>query len=126
MPQIKPLTLEYGGNTHTFQPAETQSREQPSIWVTSGPTLALDQQAVVSHLVKNGPQNRNTHLKINLKKVETLNNVEIVSAVLTSELKLSFPRNTTTADRQQILSALSALLADSEFSSTLVNTEVYY
>lgn len=124
MPKISDLSLTVGSSTVTLVPAGIQSGDQPSMFVTVGPTLALDQQTTLSHKVTQGSANRNVRVSGTTKSVVTTDGITLVDAVLGFELKLSYPKNTTLAERQHNVDLLIAYLSSQR--TVIADTSVYY
>lgn len=112
MPQIAPLLLTVGSTTVEYIPAGTQSGDTPSMYTTVGPTLALDQQNTLSHVATQGPANRTVRVRGVNKKVQTSDGLEVVSAISSFELKLTYPKNTVLEDREHVLDLIIAYVTD--------------
>lgn len=124
MPQIAPLPLTVGTTTVNYVPAGTQNGDKPSMYTTVGDTLSLDQQDTLSHLVSQGSANRIVRVHGVKKKVSTAEGIEVVSAISSFDLKLTYPKATILADRIEMLDLIIAYITDQK--EILAKTEVYY
>lgn len=124
MPNIATLPLTVGATTVDYVPAGTQNGDKPSLWTTVGPTLSLDQQNTLSHLVTQGTTNRSVRVRGVIKKVSTVEGIDVVSSTASYDAKFTFPKVTTAADRGVVIDTLIAYLESQR--DILIATDIMY
>lgn len=124
MPNIAALALTVGSKTVEYVPAGTQNGEKPSLWTTVGSTLSLDQQNTLSHSVTQGTSNRSVRVRGVIKKVSSVEGIDVVSGISGFDIKLTFPKVTIKEDREEVIDTLIAYLTSQR--DVLVATEVMY
>ena len=124
MPNIATLTLTVGSNTVDYVPAGTQNGDKPSLWTTVGPTLSLDQQNTLSHSVTQGTSNRSVRVRGVIKKISSVEGIDVVSGISGFDAKFTFPKVTVMADRGEVIDTLIAYLQSQR--DVLIATEVMY
>lgn len=124
MPQIATLPLTVGPETVNYVPVGTQNGDKPSMFATVGDTLSLDQQSTLTHLVTQGSANRIVRAHGVLKKVYKANDINVVAASSSFDVKLTFPKLTVIADRERVIDTLIAYLTSQR--DMLARAEILY
>lgn len=114
------LDLTIGGTSTVFAVAGIQNGDLPTIWETAAPGGVIENNDVISHRVTGGPSNRN----VSIKYTHKVEGTEGILRVLGSEVKFSFPKSSTTVERECIVDAIVSFLTTQK--AALVTTQPYY
>lgn len=124
MPQINPITITIGSQDTVYIPADTQKGDIPSKFITSVPTLQLDQANILTHVLTAGPSNMNAHIKQVDKFLATVDEQTVVSLINSWEFRFSASKGSTLAQRTHTIdSAIATLTA---MKTTMANAERYW
>lgn len=129
MPQIDEISLVVGAKTIKYVPVGTQrGKDEKSRWTTSGPTLSLDEQDQLTHVVTQGSANRHVKLDAVTKYMRpapgTVPEIQVVSGVGSGNIAFTFPKTSTVAERTYTVDAMIAYLT--KVKTIIVSTEMYY
>lgn len=118
------LSLTVSGVAQTFVVAAKQNGTIPSTWErghASGTLLFAD---VISHNVSAGAQNRNVSLRLLQRRIgPDAAGADSVLATVGTDIKMSFPKSSTSAERTAHLDLIIAFLTAQK--TAIASTEVY-
>lgn len=114
------LNLTIGGTSTVFAVAGVQNGDLPTIWETASPGGVIENNDVFSHRVTGGPSNRN----VSIKYTHKVEGTEGILRVLGSEVKFSFPKSSTSIEREACIDAIVSFLSTQK--TALVSTQPYY
>lgn len=113
-----------GGVATVFVLTQTQNGELPTLWEAGPVSGVLLFANTISHKVTAGPANRNLQLKLVRKTVGTVSGVETLMGTNSCDLKFSFARTSTTAERLELIDQAILLLNSQRVA--LASTSPYF
>lgn len=124
MPQGINLSLTVGTETENYVLTRTQTGDAPTTYECGHTSGAIDLANIISHSVSNGPKNRNVAVRGTDKAVVTLEGIDALRSVNSFDVKLSFAKSSTLAERQHTVDLLIAYLTQEK--AVLAAAETYF
>lgn len=124
MPQGINLTLKVGSKTENYVLTRTQTGDAPTTYECGHTSGAIDLANIISHAVSNGPKNRNVSVRGTDKAVVTADGIDALRSVNSFDVKLSFAKSSTLAERQHTVGLLIAYLTYE--AAVLAAAETYF
>lgn len=124
MPQGINLTLKVGSKTENYVLTRTQTGDAPTTYECGHTSGAIDLANIISHAVSNGPKNRNVSVRGTDKAVVTADGIDALRSVNSFDVKLSFAKSSTLAERQHTVDLLIAYLTYE--AAVLAAAETYF
>lgn len=124
MPQGINLALTVGSMTENYVLTRTQTGDAPTTYECGHTSGAIDLANIISHAVSNGPKNRNVSVRGTDKAVVTLDGIDALRSVNSFDVKLSFAKSSTLAERRHTVDLLIAYLVQE--SAVLAAAETYF
>lgn len=124
MPQGINLTLTVGSKTENYVLTRTQTGDAPTTYECGHTSGAIDLANIISHAVSNGPKNRNVSVRGTDKAVVTADGINALRSVNSFDVKLSFAKSSTLAERQHTVDLLIAYLTYE--AAVLAAAETYF
>lgn len=124
MPQGINLTLKVGSKTENYVLTRTQTGDAPTTYECGHTSGAIELANIISHAVSNGPKNRNVSVRGTDKAVVTADGIDALRSVNSFDVKLSFAKSSTLAERQHTVGLLIAYLTYE--AAVLAAAETYF
>lgn len=124
MAQAANLSLTVGAATVAYTLTGTQNGDLPTMWEAGPADGTLTFADTISHKVSSGPSNRNLSIKCANKVTGTIDGNPAVIRVLSGDLKITFPRDSTTLERTKLIDVFIGLLNNQK--ANLATAQTYF
>lgn len=124
MAQASNLSLTVGAATVVYSVTGTQNGDLPTMWEVTPADGTLLFANTISHKVSSGQSNRNLAIRAANKVVAAVNGIDTVVRVLSGDLKISLPRDSSSAERTKLIETMIAFLDNQK--ANLASTQPYY
>ncbi|DAD52623.1 TPA_asm: coat protein [ssRNA phage SRR6960551_5] len=124
MAQAANLSLTVGAATVAYTLTGVQNGDLPTMWEAGPADGTLNFADTISHKISSGSANRNLSIKSANKVVGTIDGNPAVIRVLSGDLKITFPRDSTTVERTKILDTVIGFLNSQK--ANLASAQAYY